>query len=431
MGRTQKCVPSNRYGGKMDKKDMVANMTQNYLNNCQNDSDLRLKSSAFTRERKLTAKRMLLILLQRLVCSLQLGMDRFFEYMEEESVSKQAFSKARANLNPEYVRKFADGIAEIHAQDPDALTYCGMRLIAIDGTDIALENSAELKKAFGCSGPKRNAATALGSMAFGPLDHAIYDCQIAPYATDERELAKLHMARLQELGLVNSLLLFDRWYPSAAFLDYTRKAGFSFVMRVREKWNLQADTIKSEGWIRLSHEGEEFSVRVLKVPLSSGETETLVTNLDEKLLPLSQAADLYFRRWAIETAFDTLKSKLQLENFSGKTEVSVRQDFYATIYIAGFAMICAADATKQIQDNDQGKNLKYPRKANMNRTIAYLRNRFFLILLEQDPDLRRALFDRLSRDIAAYPVPIRPERSPARNNPRSKPFFMAKKSVLP
>ena len=431
MWRTQKCVPSNRYGGKMDKKDMVANMTQNYLDNCRNDSDLRLKSSAFTRERKLTAKRMLLILLQRLVCSLQLGMDRFFEYMEEESVSKQAFSKARANLNPEYVRKFADGIAEIHAQDPDALTYCGMRLIAIDGTDIALENSAELKKAFGCSGSKRNAATALGSMAFGPLDHAIYDCQIAPYATDERELAKLHMVRLQELGLVNSLLLFDRWYPSAAFLDYTRKAGFSFVMRVREKWNLQADAIENEGWIRLSHEGEEFSVRVLKVPLSSGETETLLTNLDEKLLPLSQAAELYFRRWAIETAFDTLKSKLQLENFSGKTEVSVRQDFYATIYIAGFAMICAADATKQIQDNDQGKNLKYPRKANMNRTIAYLRNRFFLILLEQDPDLRRALFDRLSRDIAAYPVPIRQDRSPARNMPRSKRFFIAKKSVLP
>ena len=415
----------------MDKKELVANMTQNYLDKCQNDPDLRLKSSAFTRNRKLTPKRMLMILLQRLVSSLQLGMDRFFEYFEEGTVSKQAFSQARANLNPEYVRKFADGIAEIHAQDPDAPTYCGMRLIAIDGTDIALENSAELKEVFGCSGSKRNAATALGSMAYGPLDHAIYDCQIAPYAADERDLAKLHMVRLQKLGLANSLLLFDRWYPSAAFLDYTRKAGFSFVMRVRKKWNLQADGIKSEGWICLSHEGEDFSVRILKVSLPSGETETLLTNLDEDQLPLSQAAELYFRRWAIETAFDTLKSKLQLENFSGKTEVSVRQDFYATIYIAGFAMICAADATKLILDNDQGKILKYARKANMNRTIAYLRDRFFLIILEEDPALRRALFDRLSRDIAAFPESIRPNRSPLRKNPRAKRFFIAKKSVLP
>lgn len=61
------------------------------------------------------------------------------------------------------------------------------------------------------------------------------DCQIASCATDERDLAKLHMARLQELGLSGSLLLFDRWYPSVEFLDYTLTAGFSFVMRARKK----------------------------------------------------------------------------------------------------------------------------------------------------------------------------------------------------
>lgn len=146
--------------------------------------------------------------------------------------------------------------------------------------------------------------------------------------------------------------------------------------------------IKDEGWITVSHEDKQFPVRVLKVSLSSGETETLLTNLNESQLPLSQAAQLYFKRWAIETAFDTLKSKLQLENFSGKTAVSVRQDFYASIYIAGFALICAADATEKIEDADQGKNLKYARKANMNRTIAKLRDRFFLIILEENPHLR-------------------------------------------
>ena len=139
-----------------------------------------------------------------------------------------------------------------------------MRLIAMDGTDIALENSTELKRVFGCSGPKRNAATALGSLAYGPLDHAIYDCQIAPYATDERDLAKLHMLRLQQLGLKGSLLLFDRGYPSASFLSYTMDAGFFFVMRVRKKWDLQVDAAKTEGWVTLSHENRNFTVRVLK-----------------------------------------------------------------------------------------------------------------------------------------------------------------------
>ena len=57
---------------------------------------------------------------------------------------------------------------------------CFQLLIRIDGTDIALENSPALKGTFGCSGPKKDAATAFGSPAYGPLDHAIYDCQLAP-----------------------------------------------------------------------------------------------------------------------------------------------------------------------------------------------------------------------------------------------------------
>ena len=416
----------------MERKMTAAvDMSRELLHTCKNDPDLRLKESAFTRERKLGAERMLHMLLHRLAGPLQLELDAYCEFLEEMPVSKQAFSKARANLNPACVRKFADGIAEIHARDSDAPSWDGMRLIAIDGTDIALENSAELKGVFGCSGPKRDAATALGSLAYGPLDHAIYDCRIAPYATDERDLAKLHMARLQELGLKGSLLLFDRGYPSASFLAYTLESGFSFVMRVREKWNLQIDAIKTEDWVTLAHENRNFSIRVLKVVLSTGETETLLTNLNQEQLPLNQAAQLYFKRWGIETAYDTLKSKFQLENFSGKTEVSVLQDFYATVYLAGFAAICAAEADVTIAANDIDKDLKYPRKSSQNRTIAKLRDRFWRILLQDDPDVRDLMLVRLCADIAAHPESVRPDRSPARKSPRKKRFPMAKKSVLP
>lgn len=94
-------------------------------------------------------------------------------------------------------------------------------------------------------------------------------------------------------------------------------------------------------------------------------------------------------------------------------------------------MICAADATGKIEKNDQGKSLKYAGKANLNRTISYLRDRFWLILLEEDPDLRQTLLDRLCRDIAARPEPIRPDRAPVRKNLRAKRFPVAKKSVLP
>ena len=131
------------------KTTAAANLSRELLHSCKEDPDLRLKKSAFTRQRKLGAERVLYMLLHRLAGPLQLELDAYCEFLEEAPVSKQAFSNARANLNPAYVRKFADALAGLHAQDSDAPTWYGMRLIAIDATDIALENSAELKRVFG------------------------------------------------------------------------------------------------------------------------------------------------------------------------------------------------------------------------------------------------------------------------------------------
>ncbi len=165
------------------------------------------------------------------------------------------------------------------------------------------------------------------------------------------------LARLKDLGLGGSLLLLDRWYPSKHFIVQTLDAGFSFVMRVRRKWNRDVDAVDGDGWVSLCHDGCTLRIPVIKVALSNGEFETSRTNLTEELLPFAEAGELYFKRWGIETAYDTLKSKLQLENFSSKTEVGVKQDFYATVYLMGFAEICAADATRSIETADQGKNL--------------------------------------------------------------------------
>ncbi|MFV0399230.1 MAG: hypothetical protein ACK5LX_01250, partial [Oscillospiraceae bacterium] len=71
----------------------------------------------------------------------------------------------------------------------------------------------------------------------------------------------------------------------------------------------------------------------------------------------------------------------------------MKQDFYATVYLAGFAAACAADADEVIAARDAGKHLKYKRKSSQTRTIAKLRERFLQILLTRDPDIRKVLFD--------------------------------------
>jgi hypothetical protein len=305
-----------------------------------------------------------------------------------------------------------------------------MRLIAIDGSTISLENTPELKEAFGCSGHKKDAATARCSIAFGPLDQIVYDCRINHYSTDERTLAKAHVQRLTELGLQGSILLHDRYYPSAEYIAFLYESGYHFVMRLRKNINPVADAYKTQGWINPVHNGKTYPVRVLKVMLETGETETLITSLNQKQLPIRKAGDLYYERWKIEVAYDTIKSKLELENLSGKTKVSVLQDFYATMYLANIIAFVSEEADKGIEEADKDKELKYERKSNRNRTIYKFREVFLQLLTEPDKAKRNKMLDELVEDIKRYPVPIVPGRSPERKAPRKKRFYQARRSVL-
>ena len=409
---------------------MAIKNTTKLIETCLDAKDLRMDDKAFTRERSLGAKNILHLLLHKIYHSLQLCLDKYFKGIDIIPVSKQAFSQSRKHLNPEYVRKFVDMTSELAAQDNTVPNYKGMRLIAIDGSDIALENTPELKETFGCSGPKNDAATALCSVAYGPLDQAIYDCRIEHYAADERDLAKEHVKRLSELGLRGSLLLFDRGYPSAEFVAFLYDSSFQFVIRVRNKFNLDADDMKTQGMINLKHNDKEYLVRVLKVKLDNGETETLLTSLNQKQLPIRKAGELYFQRWKVETAYDLLKSKLELENFSGKTHVSVLQDFYATMYLGNIAAFAAEEADDQISDADKDKDLKYQRKASRTRTIAKLRDVFLSVITEQDEAKRSTMLDELISDISRYPIQVVPNRSPTRKLPRKKRFYIGRRSVV-
>jgi hypothetical protein len=403
-----------------------------YNNNCSGSQKLRAKATAFTRRRKLDATRLLQMIIYRVYTSLQLAVDIFYDFINENPVSKQAFSKARAGLNPDYVREYFDMSAKEFSTDESLARYRGKLLIAIDGTDISLENSEELKRDFGCSGPSKNAATALASVAYDPLNQVAFDCQIDKYGTSERALAMKHMDRLAELGLGGSILLMDRGYPSVELIASVMARGFSFVMRVKEKWDAEVDAIKTQGWREIEDYGVVRRIRVIKVKLPTGETETLLTDMDESQLSVGEAKAVYFRRWGIEVSYDTLKSKLQLENFSGKTKTSVLQDFYATMFILNLVNAVASISDDEITAADQGKELKYPRRANRNRAVSKLRNDLLRMMLEPNAEIRRIILDRIISLITRRPLSVVRNRddAPPRKTPRKKRFHVAKKSVV-
>jgi len=58
-------------------------------------------------------------------------------------------------------------------------------------------------------------------------------------------------------------LLYDRRYPSGEYIAFLYESGFNFVMRARCRFSLEADSIKTQGWINPKHNGKEHLVQVL------------------------------------------------------------------------------------------------------------------------------------------------------------------------
>jgi hypothetical protein len=396
----------------------------------------RLGKENFTRDRKLPLISLFLIILRNIKQSLQLEIDDYYELWNVAGVipvSKQAFSKARTGLNYQVIVHLFTKILNKMCKIKDLDYYNDKyRLSAIDGANVALYNSAELKDKYGCSGGSAKAVSALASLAFDPLNNIILDGSLNPVGTDERICAEQHIQNIMKLPLkrgCKNLFIMDRGYPSRAFLAFLIGKKQKFLIRVRRKFNLEFDAAGRDEIVSFDWKNRKYRVRILKITLDSGEIETLVTNLDEKDLPYDKAAELYFKRWGIETKFNSLKNKLELENMSGRRVVTVQQDFWASLFLANMFASLEWETNAIIEETTADPGNKYKQTTNENRLISKARKVFIRMILETNPDKKKWMYSNLFEDIARRPVEVKPGRSSPRSTPRNAKFHDTYKSV--
>jgi len=208
-------------------------------------------------------------------------------------------------------------------------------------------------------------------------------------------------------------------------------SGIHLLMRVRKKFNIEIDEMTSdEGIVTITHDNKNYHMRVVKLILDSGETETLITDLSEDMFKTEEFKDLYFRRWPIEVKYDIVKSNLQLENFTGKTVLSVLQDFYTSMFLSNIATFAKYISDEKIQKNNENKRLKYEYKTNNNVLIGKLKDELIIVLLDKNPKRRERRMKKVLNEAAKNRVPIRTGRKVERKLPRKKRFHMNKKDVL-
>jgi hypothetical protein len=255
-----------------------------------------------------------------------------------------------------------------------------MNVLAIDGSKYSLPASDRLRRHFDPTSEPGNphkghypqclVSTLFDVLRRMPVARSVTDCH-----GSERDEA---LALLDEAPS-NSLIIFDRGYPSYAMLrDLMGRAGLHFLMRCPGKQTFLPVARflrdgKSEALIRIGPSNKEYArtprelrealpfltVRVIRMVSPDGTVSALLTDrIDTEAEGADEFIELYRTRWAVETQYRDEKREMEIERFHGKTPNSVLQEMYAVAIVAVIARLLSVlvDETAQGAGTCQLKN---------------------------------------------------------------------------
>lgn len=89
--------------------------------------------------------------------------------------------------------------------------------------------------------------------------------------------------------------------------------------------------------------------------MKPNEVEVLITNLvDSEQYDVSDFKSLYHLRWDVEENYKWLKQWVEIENFAGKSALSVQQDFYAKIVSTNLTGLMTMESQKIVSSKIKG-----------------------------------------------------------------------------
>jgi hypothetical protein len=373
----------------------------------------RTKKGAFTRKREggMGFPDALCFMLDMNKTALQSRLNRFYrEVKGAKSITEQAFSKLRANfdhtpfevMTRRLVFKEYSGAYELP-------TWRGYHLFAVDGSYLQLPWEPELAREFGVRGGGKRPSAGI-SVLFDLLHGWILDAEIDRTDRSERHALERHIEFLAgELPHIaaQALLLADRGYPSYDLLRKCEENGLKYVMRCPLQ-SLKGINEAPMGDSTVALESGQ-QLRVVKFLLKSGEVEILATNLFD--LPESAFPALYAMRWGVETYYHKLKQIVGVEQFSGKTPNSVRQDFWASMVLLINTAIAQQEADREVAGRHKAKNNKHSYRAATTKIVVALRDRLVFATLCGYPDLAAIALEDILDELSRAVSPLRPGRS--------------------
>lgn len=404
---------------------------------------------SFSRDRVFTFQVLICFLMTNLQKGLQREIAAFVEAIQSEGgsipeVSKAAFCKARHKVKPTVFEELSKVILNEFYDSSEEQQWHGYRILGVDGSTAELPNSDEIREKYGVFKYRKDGkAICMGRtlMMYDTLNNMTLKGSLGKI--EESEASMLWKILQGDVELKkNDLLVFDRYFASHLLMFYLYERGVKFCFRMKKDWWKVVERFYKSGKDsqvlvlklppkdtreakRLGITRTKMKVRLVRVELDSGETEVLLTNLcSEKAYSVEDISELYGLRWPVEDGYKTFKHKVCIENFSGKSDKAVLQDFYVKLFI----MNLTAAAVRPINEalKKPTVKVKHIRQVNMIEAIATMKKAVVSFFVTGK--IKEAL-GRVARRLSKITEPIRKGRKFKRNHQPKRKYYMNYKPV--
>jgi len=356
--------------------------------------------------------------------SVQSELSRFFQVLQDkpvvtDSVTPAAFCKARKKFSFTAFKALNTCLTKTFYDSETAELWNGLRLLAVDGSVTTLPGNAELYGYFGKSRSFSSHPSARLSQLYDINSKLSVDVQVAPHSHGERELAIKHLEYAGE----GDVVLYDRGYQATWLFILHQQRNIHFCARAtKDSSNVIRDFISSgkreavatfpciekslKKCRKLGLPTVPIKLRLLRIRLKNGNFEVLITSLrGREQFPHKVFKDLYHQRWFAEEDYKLMKSRLEIENFSGLSVEAVKQDIHAKVLTKNIAAIAILEADIIAKEKHRHRARKY--RINFTYALSQLKDNVVRLTLNlMPPELIPLLIEQIAKAVNA----VRPER---------------------
>lgn len=350
------------------------------------------------------------------------------------TVSEEAFVQARQRMPMDFWLWLILLLAQrFQAEHPDGVRWKGFRLLAIDGTEIALAHWKTLAAAFGTSrnGRHRRRPQARMVMLAFPQSRLPWRYELTPRSCHEQTIAMRLLGHVEPRDLV----LMDRGFWSYGLFWQVQRHQAFFGIRLRRgvklstlkklgpddrlvTWKMPKTSRKRCAWKDMPDLPKSLTLRMIRYQMRGFRPSAVVTNIldpavisredwvgmatvDEAGLVLD--AGLYHRRWEIETLFCELKARQGMQrSLRSRTAEGIAFE------VAGHVLLYLL--TRWLMFEAAQQHGVPPLRISFTEASREVDDIRHAMLLADPERVRRVLLPRLLQRIAQHLVPLRPGR---------------------